>query len=182
MTKILSASAIFTLTLSLILLNSSAQAQTSQNGPYYATPSWDQTLPATTRFVVLSNFNSEAVLDRETGLVWERSPSTSQLDWSSSFGVCLTASTGNRLGWRLPSADEIASLMDPATLSPPAGHPFLGLNQNTAFWTTTTLPSQPSSALTFTLGSGSGLAAKLVTQEHRWCVRGGSAGVALPSN
>jgi hypothetical protein len=34
------------------------------NGPYYATPSWDQTLPANTRFVVLSNFANAAMLDR----------------------------------------------------------------------------------------------------------------------
>ena len=38
-------------------------------GPYYAMPSWDQTLPAATRFIVLTNMGSEAVLDRETGLV-----------------------------------------------------------------------------------------------------------------
>ena len=50
-------------------------------GPYYATPSWDQQLPASTRFVVLSNWidaahpsGGAAVLDRETGLVWEQSP------------------------------------------------------------------------------------------------------------
>ncbi len=40
-------------------------AQTTANGPYYATPSWDQKLqcdtPATCpRFVVLSNWNNEA--------------------------------------------------------------------------------------------------------------------------
>ena len=33
----------------------STLAQTTANGPYYATPSWDQTLPASTRFIVLSN-------------------------------------------------------------------------------------------------------------------------------
>ena len=49
----------------------SADAQTASAGPYYATPSWDQT-PSSTRFVVLSNWNNEAVLDRETGLVWEK--------------------------------------------------------------------------------------------------------------
>src|SRR5437660_12527200 len=36
-------------------------------GPYYAAPSWDQTLAASTRFIVLSNMNGDAVLDRETG-------------------------------------------------------------------------------------------------------------------
>ena len=46
-----------------------ATAQTTANGPYYATPSWDQKLqcdtPATCpRFIVLANWNSEAVLDR----------------------------------------------------------------------------------------------------------------------
>src|SRR5258706_4372951 len=37
-------------------------------GPYYATPSWDQTLAVSTRFIVLSNMNGDAVLDRETGI------------------------------------------------------------------------------------------------------------------
>jgi hypothetical protein len=48
-------------------------AEISQNGPYYATPSWDQKLPAATRFIVLSDWFNEAALDRETGLVWELS-------------------------------------------------------------------------------------------------------------
>src|SRR5262245_31179385 len=47
-------------------------AQTTAPGPYYATPSWDQQLPVGQRFIVLSNWNNFAVLDRETGLVWQR--------------------------------------------------------------------------------------------------------------
>jgi len=49
-----------------------AFAQTTAAGPYYAVPSWDQTIACTAsancpRFVVLSNMNNDAVLDRETG-------------------------------------------------------------------------------------------------------------------
>ena len=68
-----------------------AQAVTSA-GPYYAEPSWDQQLQCDTqatcpRFIVLSNWidtshpsGGAAVLDRETGLVWERSPGDSNKD------------------------------------------------------------------------------------------------------
>jgi hypothetical protein len=81
---------------------STAQAQTTQNGPYYATPSWDQTLPAATRFVVLSNLNSDAILDRETGLVWTRfiisnSPQP-PFPWGDAVRLCRFTAIGGRLG------------------------------------------------------------------------------------
>ena len=63
-----------------VLLSTPVFAQTVANGPYYATPSWDQTLPANTRFIVLANFDNQAVLDRETGLVWHRAPSTASTE------------------------------------------------------------------------------------------------------
>ena len=36
--------------------------------------SWSRALPAADRFVVLADFNNEAVLDRNTGLLWQRTP------------------------------------------------------------------------------------------------------------
>jgi PEP-CTERM motif len=78
--RILSAATIVSpFVLAFMLASPSARAQTTAVGPYYATPAWDQTLPCSApnncpRFIVLSNMNSEAVLDRESGLVWERSP------------------------------------------------------------------------------------------------------------
>src|SRR5688572_32164101 len=68
-----------------------AQAQTTSNGPYYAEPAWDQKLQCDTqatcpRFIVLSNWSSAAVLDRETGLVWERSPATTEHRWTNLGG------------------------------------------------------------------------------------------------
>src|SRR5438477_12772588 len=89
-----------------------AQAATG-NGPYYATPSWDQKLATATRFVVLTDWNSEAVLDRETGLVWEKSPSRTGAPWVPARMACLNKILGERKGWRLPSIPELASLIDP---------------------------------------------------------------------
>src|SRR6266404_2490251 len=78
-----------------------AGAATTAAGPYYANPSWDQQLPASTRFVVLSNWidaahasGGAAVLDRETGLVWEQSPSTTTLFWLAAEGHCNDLRTG----------------------------------------------------------------------------------------
>ena len=125
-----------------------ANAQTVANGPYYATPSWDQQLPVATRFIVLSNWKDTnfpsggaAVLDRETGLVWERSPVKGGFGWSSAVSTCVARRTGNRFGWRLPTVNELASLFDPsATNVPflPSGHPFGDFpTGSTDFWTVT---------------------------------------------
>ncbi len=112
----------------VLLTTGHAQAQTTANGPYYATPSWDQTLPAATRFIILSNFNSAAVLDRNTGLVWEKSPDATTTTWDSARFFCLNRTTGGQKGWRLPSVHELASLIDPSVAPPgptlPPGHPF----------------------------------------------------------
>ena len=113
------------------LTANSAQAA-SGVGPYFPEPAWDRKLPAAFRFLVLTNWENEAVLDRETGLGGSarripcRSPGLEQR---------LPASTGpwsNRKGWRLPSAVELMSLIDPSVPFPPGptlppGHPFVGI-------------------------------------------------------
>src|SRR5512135_1444285 len=64
----------------------------------YSTNSWSKKLPcdSTTncpRFEVLADFNNEAVLDKETGLVWERSPMSASTDpkrtWFQAQSDCL---------------------------------------------------------------------------------------------
>jgi hypothetical protein len=123
-----------------------AHAETAGIGPYYATPSWNQTLPANTRFVVLTNMKSEAVLDRETGLVWQRTPSGAG-NLNDAVMHCRLAVTGGRQGWRLPTFYEMVSLVDPSIPDPgypqapvsklPVGHPFTGYGLSDWYWTTT---------------------------------------------
>ena len=129
----------------LALTSTLTQAQTVANGPYYATPSWNQKLQCDTaascpRFIVLANWDSKAVLDRETGLVWERNPSTAGFTWNSAVGRCNRLNVGNRFGWRLPSLQELSSLFDSGAASPrlPSGHPFTPrILNNFYYWTTT---------------------------------------------
>lgn len=103
-----------------------------QDGPYYPVPSWDQTLRGTKRFVLvmpIEGHGFQSVLDRETGLVWQRVPTEPRaFDWLLARSFCRSESTGGRQGWRLPSIEELASLLDlsSATIGPglPSGHPF----------------------------------------------------------
>lgn len=164
-----------------------ARSQTVANGPYYAMPAWDQTLPAAQRFIVLANFNSEAVLDRETGLVWERSPAATayqQQPPAGTFGGtyaddrCHFVQTGGRLGWRLPSVAELSSLVDPTRSAPalPVGHPF-NLPVSDGFWTSTRYYperfAQGRRTVDITYGLSGAVDGNSASKQV-WCVRGGA--------
>jgi len=172
---------------------SPAAAQTAANGPYYATPSWDQKLQCDTtatcpRFIVLSNWGSAAVLDRETGLVWERSPSTATPDWYGAQTHCNGLMVGNRVGWRLPTVQELASLGEPNATSAlllPAGHPFTNVHSSDGafFWSATTFVFEVGDDrrlawIVVPAGLGPGFGALFIafkTGENGfvWCARGG---------
>ena len=158
------------------LMAGPAQAQTTSVGPYYATPSWDQTLPTATRFIVLSNFASAAVLDGETGLVWEKSPQTAAATWSSARLACTSKTTGGRKGWRLPSVHELASLIEPSVPFPgptlPVGHPFTNVQSN-SYWSATTEAVNPSGAWLVHFSNGPVSPASKTGSFRVWCVRGG---------
>ena len=78
--------------------------------------SWDQKVAPNNRFVVLSKFNNEAVLDTETQLVWMREPTGNENGiyhgaYFFSYNQCLIATDGGRRGWRLPGIHELLSLI-----------------------------------------------------------------------
>ena len=155
-----------------------AQLSTTANGPYYATPSWDQTLTVN-RFVILANMNSQAVLDRETGLVWQRYPGTGTVfpvlsNWTNASLNCASAGTGGRYGWRLPTYHELSSLADSTGILP-NGHPFqLGdvqIYQN--YWSTTISPSEADFVFVRNVVAPVVIAVARWTLANTWCVRGG---------
>jgi hypothetical protein len=170
-------------TLGLIVLSvvafatTPAEAQITSPGPYYATPAWDQQLPASTRFIILSNWSSAAVLDRETGLVWEKSPSTVSMTWDVAQGHCNGMATGNRKGWRLPKIQELASLIDPSVGSPgpnlPIGHPFSNV-QADRYWSATTTGYDNTQAWFVRFIDGVTPSIFKSSPHLVWCVRGGS--------
>ena len=152
------------------------------DGPYYAEPAWDRKMASANRFVVLTNWASAAVLDKETGLVWEQSPSAiNNFTWSNARFHCTDLTTGGRKGWRLPLVQELASLVDPSvTPGPtlPAGHPFVLAPIVNVHWTATTT-NFVTNTLAWSVNFDNGavldsILLKLTGHGNAWCVRGGN--------
>ena len=79
--------------------------------------SWDKKIDGSARFKVLDAFNNEAVLDKETGLVWELAPELLSLDpgLSSTMSASLTLLAVVSAGGPRPSRNCSASWTRPRT-------------------------------------------------------------------
>ena len=101
------------------------------------------------------------MLDRETGLVWQRTPEVPgrASNFPDAVSACYVAATGGRKGWRLPTPEELLSLVDPTQSNPalPPGHPFQQVL--IFYWSATTLfpptPTTAGSAVQATFDNGS---------------------------
>jgi hypothetical protein len=134
---------------------------------------WGEPINTPDRFIVLSSYNNQAVFDAETGLVWE-SPSTTGQNWLNAQFTCNQSTVGNRKGWRLPTIQELASLIDPKVFNPalPAGHPFINV-QSSNYWSASTFAANTASAWLVNFGSGLLGASFKTGTNFVWCVRGG---------
>lgn len=138
-------------------------------------PAWSQILPAADRFQLV--MGGAAVLDKETGLVWWGSPFPEPMTWYSAQWGCVTIINGGRLGWRLPTVQELASLIDPTQSKPalPAGHLFNNV-QSSSYWSASTVsPNIPSDPWWWAvdLSYGGVFIVDNGVPLYAWCVRGG---------
>ena len=128
-----------------------------------------------------SSVSDDLVLDRETGLVWARDANLKgQQNWLDSSTSCREIILGNRIGWRLPTIEEISSLVVPSRSDPalPDGHPFVNVQAGAGdvYWTKTNHENPDAAAWVVYMSEGrAGLLTKSLTG-HIWPVRGGSEG------
>jgi uncharacterized protein DUF1566 len=148
-------------------------------------PTWSLVLPAAARFQIITGMNSGAVLDKETGLVWLRSTVGFSSSYGAAVGVCLSYSSA-RGGWRLPTTAEMTSLWDGSASSAPflpPGHPFLGLQADSVYWTADTVydsanPGKIARTVSFDNQFAPDVSAafKEASTLTFWCVRGSGGG------
>ena len=138
----------------------------------YIPPAWYQKLSASKRFKLV--LGGAAVLDKETGLVWEKSPSTNKMDWYAAVSYAYDLNVGGRKGWRLPTIEELDSLVDKTQRNPalPSGHPFTNVQSN-YYWSSTTVIGSTGYAWGVDLSYGDVLDYDKGNYVYVWCVRGG---------
>jgi hypothetical protein len=140
---------------------------------------WDKQFSGPTRYRILGDFGNAAVFDKETGLVWEKSPSTVTFNPAEAHAHCNTALVGNRFGWRLPTIQELASLIDPTQANPAlnSGHPFSNViaDGSDCYWSATEAALNPPYSVFFSNNGGvtNGGCASGDGKNLVWCVRGG---------
>ena len=161
-----------------VIINKLDQVLAALGGVQEGNPTlrWDQALPGAQRFVILPAFNNDAVLDKNTGLVWEKSPATTRSTWAGARNACIGKNVGGQKGWRLSSIPELVSLIDPSVPSPgptlPPGHPFLNV-QSDFYWSATADANGPSNAWYALFLNGGVFSDSKTFSNHVWCVRGG---------
>ena len=172
-------------TLEEIYNTTNSQADKIYNKPIWKI--WNKTFqdwPNNDRFAVSVDgiiigggvFWGEMVLDKETGLIWARN---AHLDvskpWTVAIDFCRRTIISNRQGWRMPTVEELASLLDMSVLgSPklPEGHPFIDVQDS--YWTITTREGDSSDAWSVSMRDGiCGYIGK-PTFKYAWPVRGGN--------
>lgn len=120
-----------------------------------------------------------AVLDKDTGLTWERFPEVIARDAASFFEgrqACHRKVIAGRIGWRFPTLDELSSLVDKTQSNPSLapGHPFLLPQFASQLWTTTVELENANVVYSLDILHGD-IRPLPTTQNGRfvaWCVRG----------
>ena len=158
----------------------------AQGTGVYSIPSWNEKLACDApgncpRFVVLPEWNGAAVLDKETGLVWERTPNTSLVTWSQADMGCNRRIVSGRMGWRLPTVQELSRLGNGmatqfSILVLPSGHPFQ--LSCYSYWTSTLsadnpLPQYANQAWFVAFFGTIPTTEPTSNTKAAWCVRGG---------
>jgi hypothetical protein len=131
--------------------------------------SMNSVVTASERFTV--TLNGEAVKDNKTGLVWEQAPDRDFDVWSASVARCTTKTVGGQKGWRAPTKDELATLIDPDRNDPslPEGHPFSNIRSD-IFWSSTPHASDDILAYYVSFFTGKVISDQKSQTRRMWCV------------
>lgn len=93
-----------------------------------------------------TDINNEIIYDEITGLSWQKSPYYDSLTWENALSYADTLSLGGFTDWRLPNIKELFSINDNSSSNPSLPASFFNVNAAAKYWSSTSLPNQPTRA------------------------------------
>jgi hypothetical protein len=89
--------------------------------------------------------SGDTVLDSHTGLTWQRAVARRRMTPSEASGYCAGLSLGGLRGWRLPTEDDLKSLIDLSRKPTIDSEAFPGVSptaDGSKFWSSTSSPKE----------------------------------------
>ena len=115
--------------------------------------------------------STDTVLDRWTGLTWQRVAPFTAKGWGESVSYCRALSLGGfATGWRLPTYKELLSLVAWRSAGP-AYDPLFPAAPTAMVWSASSFADQATMAWSVDFSSGAGIAVPQVSQSGIRCVR-----------
>ncbi len=105
-----------------------------------------QVVPAATVPQRFTDNGNGTVSDHLTNLIWQKEPSPDSLAWESALTYAENLSLAGQTDWRLPNIKELQSLNDESLFNPSVSTVYFGTVGVKKYWSSTTLPNQPTQA------------------------------------
>lgn len=110
--------------------------------------------PAILMISRFENINQDIVLDKLTGLIWEKRPNPSPKSWENAITYAENLTLAGYGDWRLPNIKELQSLQDVLLIQPCVNTEFFPSIGIKKYWSSTTLANQETRAWYFDTNFG----------------------------
>lgn len=118
------------------------------------------------------NTGSNTVVDKGTGLEWQKSDNAALYSWEEALGYCENLSLDAKIDWRLPNIRELKSLLDYSRYYPAVDSAIPC--RSSTYWSSTTVANDTHlSAWSIFFGNGDDIWKLKSDSFHVRCVRGG---------
>ena len=111
------------------------------------------------------------VYDKETKLIWQRKGSSKKMSWSNAKEYCENLLWGGYDDWRLPTIDELKSIVDYSRYNPAIDTDYFDIKSD-YYWSSTTDVSDSSYAWHVLFDGGNDHWHLKSLHDYALCVRG----------
>lgn len=112
-----------------------------------------------------------AVIDKTTGLEWQRGSSGTTLNWASAWFYCRELVINLHSDWRLPTVLELQSIVDYAASDPAVESDAFPVTESVGYWSSETFAPNIDSAWLVNFNTGSLQTGNKSTMREVRCVR-----------